>query len=291
MTFLDVGQGDAAIVELPGGEVWLVDAGGDAGGARPRRRDRDPAARSTRALAALRPRHVDLAIVSHPHPDHYLGLAALGVPIGELWSADDEPTRAGDAVRGRGSPSFAMRDRSPRAARASSTRRSASRAPRRRRARRAGRPLPASPTASDELAADPVRTRQRQLARRRDRRTPAGRSCSPATSRPKARTRSSRRACRTSTSSRSRITAARRRRSAAFVAATRPALAVISCGVANAFGFPSPDVVARWRARRRRGRAHRPATARSPSTVDADGDSHVERFAPVTVTRRADRGG
>ena len=35
--------------------------------------------------------------------------------------------------------------------------------------------------------------------------------------------------------------------SPAFVAATRPELAVISCGVANAFGFPSPGVVDRWR--------------------------------------------
>jgi len=33
-----------------------------------------------------------------------------------------------------------------------------------------------------------------------------------------------------------------------FVAAARPKLAVISCGVANAFGFPSSEVVARWQA-------------------------------------------
>src|SRR5205807_562985 len=34
--------------------------------------------------------------------------------------------------------------------------------------------------------------------------------------------------------------------SEAFVAATRPGVAVISCGVANRFGFPSPAVLARW---------------------------------------------
>jgi len=34
----------------------------------------------------------------------------------------------------------------------------------------------------------------------------------------------------------------------AFVAATHPELAVISCGRANQFGFPSPSVIARWRA-------------------------------------------
>jgi competence protein ComEC len=33
-----------------------------------------------------------------------------------------------------------------------------------------------------------------------------------------------------------------------FVTASHPAIAVISCGVANHFGFPSRDVVARWRA-------------------------------------------
>ena len=74
------------------------------------------------------------------------------------------------------------------------------------------------------------------------------RSCSPATSRPKARTR---------------VVAAGlggvdvvkvahhgspTSSSPAFVAATPPELAVISCGVANAFGFPAAEVVERWRA-------------------------------------------
>ena len=36
--------------------------------------------------------------------------------------------------------------------------------------------------------------------------------------------------------------------SEAFVARTAPEVAVISCGRGNAFGFPSADVVARWRA-------------------------------------------
>jgi competence protein ComEC len=35
---------------------------------------------------------------------------------------------------------------------------------------------------------------------------------------------------------------------ARLVAAPHPALAVISCGAANAFGFPSPAVVERWQA-------------------------------------------
>ncbi|HEU5058112.1 MAG TPA: hypothetical protein VFU21_16385, partial [Kofleriaceae bacterium] len=33
-----------------------------------------------------------------------------------------------------------------------------------------------------------------------------------------------------------------------FVAAARPRWAVISCGAQNPFGFPHPEVVARWRA-------------------------------------------
>ena len=36
--------------------------------------------------------------------------------------------------------------------------------------------------------------------------------------------------------------------SEAFALATRPEVAVVSCGVANAFGFPAEDVLARWRA-------------------------------------------
>jgi competence protein ComEC len=33
-----------------------------------------------------------------------------------------------------------------------------------------------------------------------------------------------------------------------FITATHPEVAVISCGVANTFGFPAASVVARWRA-------------------------------------------
>ena len=91
VTFLDVGQGDAALIELPDGGVWLVDAGGQASA-------RDLAAASKtgqtieRALAVYGHDAIDLAIVSHPHPDHYLGLAQLAVPVRELWFADATPS-------------------------------------------------------------------------------------------------------------------------------------------------------------------------------------------------------
>ena len=90
VTFLDVGQGDSALVELPDGAVWLVDAGGIANA-----RDLAAASAPGRAVASVLGIYdhvsIDLAILSHPHPDHYLGLAALAesTPIRELWTVDE----------------------------------------------------------------------------------------------------------------------------------------------------------------------------------------------------------
>jgi competence protein ComEC len=81
-TFLDVGQGDASLIDLPSGEAMLIDGGGLVG---------SPVDTGTHVVApALRARRrADLlaVILSHPHPDHFTGLATGldGVRVGSLW--------------------------------------------------------------------------------------------------------------------------------------------------------------------------------------------------------------
>lgn len=97
IAFLDVGQGDATVIELPGGRVWMIDGGGlpfVSPNVRDRReRQRLAAAPGrlavARFLAHRRIRRIHRLIISHPHPDHYEGIHALVgvVPIDELWIA------------------------------------------------------------------------------------------------------------------------------------------------------------------------------------------------------------
>ena len=102
VTFLDVGQGDAAVLELPGGAVWMIDGGGlpfvsDDPPLSPAERARlaeAPGAQSVvRFLAARRIGRIDIAVLSHPHPDHYQGMRAVAraVEIRELWVARPNP--------------------------------------------------------------------------------------------------------------------------------------------------------------------------------------------------------
>jgi competence protein ComEC len=79
VTFVDVGQGDAALIDFPDGRVALVDTG--QGG-------RHPAVRALRELLAARRRHrIDVVVITHGHPDHYGGLGILldELEIGEIW--------------------------------------------------------------------------------------------------------------------------------------------------------------------------------------------------------------
>ncbi len=81
-TFLDVGQGDAALVDLPSGEAILIDGGGLVG---------SPVDTGVRVVAptlrARRRRELAAVVLSHPHPDHFTGLAS-GLDrtrVGAFW--------------------------------------------------------------------------------------------------------------------------------------------------------------------------------------------------------------
>lgn len=232
VTFLDVGQGDAAIIETPGGEVWLVDAGGTPGMAATTH-----ATTIRRTLAAYGHAKIDVAIVSHPHPDHYLGLRGLGVPIGELWLADErEGTGRGELAQiARQLELAGTRIVHPPLGRAHS--------------HDAVELVVHAPrfALGDALveATDPVRSvndnslvvEVRYAGRRilfAGDLEAEGEAALPTVG-PVDIVKVPHHGSPTSSTE-------------AFVAATRPRLAVISCGVANAYGFPSPAVVARWAA-------------------------------------------
>ncbi len=76
MTFLDVGQGDSAVIEAPSGKVVVIDGGGTPGsapdaGADPGSRIVVPFLRSQGIST------IDLLIATHPDDDHVQGLLAV----------------------------------------------------------------------------------------------------------------------------------------------------------------------------------------------------------------------
>lgn len=80
VTFLDVGQGDAAVAELPGGAVVVVDAGGFPGSGF------DPGTAVIAPFLATRKiLTLDAVAATHAHPDHFGGLASLLPMARELW--------------------------------------------------------------------------------------------------------------------------------------------------------------------------------------------------------------
>lgn len=81
VTAVDVGQGDATLIDLPDGRMMLVDGGGSVGGP-------DPGKLVILPLLRQRGRRrVDIAVLTHAHPDHLQGLATVlnAVEVGELW--------------------------------------------------------------------------------------------------------------------------------------------------------------------------------------------------------------
>jgi competence protein ComEC len=82
ISILDVGQGDALLVDLPDGKLMLVDGGGFVGS------PVDPGKRViVPLLRARRRERLDVMVISHPHPDHFTGLLSVlrAVEVGELW--------------------------------------------------------------------------------------------------------------------------------------------------------------------------------------------------------------
>jgi competence protein ComEC len=84
VTFIDVGQGDAALVDLPNGDAMLIDGGGFVGS------PVDTGKRAILPLLAMRRRaKLNIVALSHPHPDHAGGLASVlrQLPTSDVWDS------------------------------------------------------------------------------------------------------------------------------------------------------------------------------------------------------------
>ena len=95
---LDVGQGDSNLIDLSGGELLLIDGGGFVGS------PVDPGkAVVLPVLRARRRRRVEIVVLSHPHPDHFTGLASAlaELDVGEFWdTGQGEAEGAGPLYQG-----------------------------------------------------------------------------------------------------------------------------------------------------------------------------------------------
>ncbi len=243
VTFLDVGQGDAAIIELPDGGVWLVDAGGHANAGSLARASATGAV-IDRALASAGHDRVDIAIVSHPHPDHYAGLAGMTMPIGELWSAAEVEADAGASARAFDRVARMLVERGTRwvhpALGVAAERAGVALvvwAPRFQRVEGGALVAAADPvrTVNDNSLVVEVRFAGRSIVFAGDLELEGEELVAAAGLRGADVVKVAHHGSPTSSSP-------------IFVDALAPEIAVISCGRGNAFGFPSPDVVARWRA-------------------------------------------
>jgi competence protein ComEC len=106
VTFLSVGEGDAAVVRFPGSRVMLIDGGGSFGGTF------DPGERIVAPfLWSQKIMHVDYMTVSHPDRDHFGGLIFIAENFSpsEFWtsgtdSADESYAAERSRQSGRTSP-------------------------------------------------------------------------------------------------------------------------------------------------------------------------------------------
>ena len=92
VTFLDVGQGDAAVIESPGGKTILVDTGGVS------HEGADDEGRRTVApfLRSRGINQIDMILLSHPHTDHIGGAKTLLTlfPVGLLMDNGQDADKA-----------------------------------------------------------------------------------------------------------------------------------------------------------------------------------------------------
>jgi competence protein ComEC len=85
-TFMDVGQGNAALVQFPGGKNMIIDGGGALSG------QFDIGERVIAPfLRAKRVQTIDYLVLTHPHPDHIGGLIFLldNFKVKEVWTNGD----------------------------------------------------------------------------------------------------------------------------------------------------------------------------------------------------------
>jgi competence protein ComEC len=87
IAFLDIGQGDCAVVTFPNGHTMLVDAGGE------------PFAKFDTGRRVVLPylrwrriKRLDTVVMSHPHPDHFGGFPSVmrALPVGEFWHTGEK---------------------------------------------------------------------------------------------------------------------------------------------------------------------------------------------------------
>ena len=96
VAFLDVGQGDAAVVHLPGGKVMVIDAGGTPDGSF------DPGERIVAPYLWQRKiKRIDFLVSSHYHPDHLQGLFFLleSFEVDRVWVNGDREADFSGAER------------------------------------------------------------------------------------------------------------------------------------------------------------------------------------------------